>query len=81
MLYGEYYAETVSRIKSSLAKIEAGDFDYLIPSLSTRGFDMAGFLYVSREECVVSFLSRVLSHIILLIPSSRVSTMLLIEKA
>lgn len=61
--FGEYYAETVSRIKSSLAKIEAGDFDYLIPSLSTRGFDMAGFLYVSRGECVVSyFITRAFSY-------------------
>jgi hypothetical protein len=39
--------ETVSRIKSSIDKIEAGDYDHLIPSFSTRGFDMAGFLYVS----------------------------------
>ena len=43
--FGEYYHITLDRIKASISKIEAGDFDSLIPNFSARGFEIAGFLY------------------------------------
>ena len=43
--FGEHYGITLDRFKASLSKIEAGDFDALIPGFSSRGYELAGFFY------------------------------------
>ena len=52
--FGEYYDITLDRIKASISKIEAGDFDSLIPGFSARGLELAGFLYFQGFNDVIN---------------------------